>query len=234
MVGSAHPTTMTPDAPLPRRTQLTAPKAAAIAGIVFSVLFITSLVLFLVALSATMDTAAVFDAHRQSLILGLNLIPFAGIAFLWFMGVVRDRLGSSEDQFFATVFLGSGLLFIAMLFTGAAVTGSLLVLFANEPNPQIAASYYAIGRAFAQEIVITYGIRMAGVFMISTATLFLRTGVLPRWLSFLGYGLSLVMLFRVGHIDRLGWVVLFLPLWILLISVYVLIDNYRRNAKALQ
>lgn len=223
---------MTPDTPLPRRAGLTAPKSAAVAGIVFSGLFITSLVLFLVALPTTMDSPTVFNAHRQTLIVGLNLVPFAGIAFLWFMGVVRDRLGSNEDQFFATVFLGSGLLFIAMLFTGAAVTGSLLVLYANEPNPQIAASYYAIGRTFAREIVINYAIRAAGVFMISTATLFLRTGVLPRWLSFLGFGLALTMLFRVGHIDRLGWVVLFLPLWILLISVYVLIDNYRRRAKA--
>lgn len=223
---------MTPDVSPSRRARLTAPKAAAIAGIVFSVLFITSLVLFLVALPANTTTPEVFDAHRQTLIVGLNLVPFAGIAFLWFMGVVRDRLGSNEDQFFATVFLGSGLLFIAMLFTGAAVAGSLLVLYADEPNPQIAASYYAIGRAFAREIMINYAIRVAGVFMISTATLFLRTGVLPRWLSFLGYGLALAMLFRVGSIDRLGWVVLFLPLWILLISVYVLIDNYRRKAKA--
>ncbi|WP_017300993.1 hypothetical protein [Nodosilinea nodulosa] len=223
---------MTPAAPRPRRARLTAPKAAAIAGIVFSGLFITSLVLFLAALPATTTTSEIFNAHRQTLSVGLNLVPFAGIAFLWFMGVVRDRLGSSEDQFFSTVFFGSGLLFIAMLFTGTAVMGSLLTLYASEPNPQIAASYYAIGRAFAQEITINYAIRAAGVFMISTATLFLRTGVLPRWLSFLGYGLALIMLFRVGHIEQLGWVVLFLPLWILLISVYVLIDNYRRKVQA--
>lgn len=33
----------------------------------------------------------------------------AGIAFLWFIGVIRDRSGAHEDRFFATVFLGSGL-----------------------------------------------------------------------------------------------------------------------------
>ena len=51
----------------------------------------------------------------------MNLIPFAGIAFLWFIGVLRDRIGEREDRFFATVFLGSGLLFVAMLFVAAAI-----------------------------------------------------------------------------------------------------------------
>ena len=50
--------------------------------------------------------------------MGLYLVPFAGIAFLWFIGVVRDRIGEREDKFFATVFFGSGLLFVAMLFAG--------------------------------------------------------------------------------------------------------------------
>jgi len=47
-------------------------------------------------------------------------LPFAGIAFLWFIGVLRDRLGELEDRFFATVFLGSGLLFLAMLFASCS------------------------------------------------------------------------------------------------------------------
>jgi hypothetical protein len=55
--------------------------------------------------------------------LALYLVPFAGIAFLWFIGVLRDRLGELEDRFFATVFFGSGLLFLAMLFASAAVAG---------------------------------------------------------------------------------------------------------------
>ena len=58
--------------------------------------------------------------RRDAALLALNLVPFAGIAFLWFIGVVRDRIGAGEDRLFATVFLGSGLLFIAMLFAGGA------------------------------------------------------------------------------------------------------------------
>ncbi len=54
----------------------------------------------------------------------LNLVPFAGIAFLWFIGVLRDRIGEREDRFFATVFLGSGLLFVAMMFVAVAVAGA--------------------------------------------------------------------------------------------------------------
>ncbi len=224
---------MARDKPLSLRARATAPKAAAVAGIIFSVLFITSLGLCLRALPTTLDTAAELaslQTNRQIVILALNLVPFAGIAFLWFMGVVRDLLGTNEDQFFATVFLGSGLLFLAMIFTGAAATGSVMLL-SDESTSQTAASLYNIGSRFAREIVINYAIRMAGVFMISTSTLFLRTRVVPRWIAFLGYGLSLVMLLRVGHIERLGWVVMFLPLWILLLSIYVLFDNYRQKAR---
>ncbi len=67
------------------------------------------------------------DSKRRLVAIALNLLPFAGIAFLWFIGVVRDRLGEGEDRFFATVFLGSGLLFVAMLFVSGADASALLV-----------------------------------------------------------------------------------------------------------
>ena len=63
--------------------------------------------------------------------LSLHLVPFAGIAFLWFIGVVRDQLGSVEDRLFSTVFLGSGLLFLAMLFVGAVLSTGLLAMLAG-------------------------------------------------------------------------------------------------------
>ena len=48
-------------------------------------------------------------------------------------------------------------------------------------------------------------------------------------MSVLGYGLAALMLFRIGAIERLGWIFLLFPLWVLLISVYILIDNYRKK-----
>ena len=64
-------------------------------------------------------------------------MPFAGITFLWFIGVVRDGIGRFEDRFFASVFLGSGLLFLAMMFASSAVGAGLVASrnYARTPRP---------------------------------------------------------------------------------------------------
>lgn len=222
---------MTPEASS-IQSRLRAPKAAAIAGILFAVLLIISFVLILVAIPAhARDSEALFSTYGKTFLLALNLVPFAGIAFLWFMGVVRDRLGNFEDQFLTTVFLGSGLLFLALLFVLAAIEGSVLVLFFSESKPLLATGYYEFALTVAREILNAYALKMAGVFMISTSTLFIRTHVIPRWIAFLGYALAALMLLRIGHLDRLGWISLSFPLWILLVSLYILIDNYRQKSR---
>ena len=109
------------------RQELKTPRSAAIAGIIFAVLYGASMVLLNVSLSQ--DAAGglsrtVTDPRMVSL--ALNLTPYAGIAFLWFIGVIRDLLSESEDRLFATVFLGSGLLFLALTFIGAALAAGLL------------------------------------------------------------------------------------------------------------
>ncbi|HIK17384.1 MAG TPA: hypothetical protein IGS53_19115 [Leptolyngbyaceae cyanobacterium M33_DOE_097] len=220
---------MQPQDPLPRHRRLKGPKAGAVAGVVFSVLLITSLVLALFASPLSLlNNEARFAANSNLLLIALNLVPFAGVAFLWFIGAVRDHLGDREDQFFASVFFGSGLLFLAMLFVSSAVSGSLIFLYNLAATPTIATTYYNLGQFLSQEVLSTYGIKMAGVFMISTCTLFLRTQVIPKWMVWLGYGFAALMLLRIGHINRLGWVVLLFPLWVLLISIYILIDHYRK------
>ena len=101
------------------RTRMRTPRAAAIAGIVFAVLLIPSLWLLRLSTPANpLEVGSWLSESSEQVNLALNLIPFAGVAFMWFLGVLRDRLGPREDKFFATVFLGSGLMF-CMLFVAA-------------------------------------------------------------------------------------------------------------------
>ena len=100
--------------------ELRAPRAAAVAGLAFSLFFTLGLALIrsqaLVGMSEA-EVAAWFESGGRTIVLvGLYCIPIAGIAFLWFIAVVRDRFGEREDRFFATVFFGSGLLFAACVF----------------------------------------------------------------------------------------------------------------------
>lgn len=216
-----------PDSPTDRpdsiAARLRAPRAAAIAGIVFSLLLIASAVLLRLSVPADPLEAGAWLQHRAGRVaLALNLIPFAGIAFLWFIGVLRDRLGEREDRFFATVFLGSGLLFLAMLFVAAAMIGAIIIVFLAAPERLLGTASFTVARAIAYEIMNIYAIRMAAVFMIATSTLALRTGIIARWIAFLGYALALLLLLSSRYVE--GIVVVF-PLWVLLVSVQILVSN---------
>ncbi len=205
--------------------QLKAPRAGAIAGILFSILLITSLVLLRLSIpDSPTDPGNWLAESRKSIRFALDLLPFAGIAFLWFMGVLRDRMGAKEDRFLATVFLGSGLLFLAISFAAFAVTGGLLMAYEAVPRKLMDSGTYTFARTLAYELVNVYTLRMAGVFMISTCTLAIRIGTFPRWIALLGYALALFLLLSIG---RFGWAPLVFPMWALVISVYVLFANFR-------
>ncbi len=207
------------------RAPLKAPRAGAIAGIVFSVLLIVSLVLMRLSVPANpQDAGAWLSGGWKPVRLALHLLPFAGIAFLWFIGVLRDRLGAREDRFFATVFLGSGLLFIAMLFASSAVAGGVLMFHMARPDKLMESGSYQFGRILAYQIMNVYAMKMAGVFMISTCTISIRTGIFPRWMALLGYALALLLLLS-GGLFR--WAPLVFPVWVLLISVDILLANLR-------
>jgi hypothetical protein len=210
--------------------RLRAPRAAAIAGILFSILLMTSFWLLRRSVPADpLEAGAWLQTNANTVALALNLVPFAGIAFLWFIGVLRDRLGEREDRFFATVFLGSGLLFLAMLFMSAAMVGGLIIAYTADPSRLIGSTTFTSARAMAYEIMNIYAIRMAGVFMIATSTLALRTGFIARWIAFLGFAVALLLLLSSRYIEG---ILMVFPLWVLLISLYILIDNLYRPSPA--
>ncbi len=209
-------------------SRLRAPRAAAIAGILFSVLLIASFVLLRLSVPADpAEAGSWLHTRARSVALALNLVPFAGVAFLWFIGVLRDRLGEREDRFFATVFLGSGLLFLAMIFVAAGVAGGIILTFLNHPDLLAGSPTFGFARAITFEIMNVYAMKMAAVFMIATSTLALRTRFIAGWIAYVGYAVALLLLLSSRALE--GMLVVF-PLWVLLVSLHILVNNARRVA----
>ncbi len=205
------------------------PRIVAISGIIFSGLFIVSLVLIRLAAPADPADPGAWLANSsflQAVRVAIDLVPFTGIAFLWFMGVLRNRIGALEDRFFATVFLGSGLLFVATLFGFAAVGGGLLETFAGSGHLPAQSEVYAVGRRISYVLMNVLAIKMAGVFIFATSSIGVRTGFLPRRLAIAGFAVGLVLLLV---ITDFAWIALLFPLWVLTLSGYILVADSRQK-----
>jgi hypothetical protein len=226
------PSASDPDSPgvQVRRLERAAPRSAGLAGILFSVLFVASLLLasarppeglgdlaFVAWYEANAVTSVTFAA--------LYLAPFAGIAFLWFIGVIRARIGANEDQFFATVFLGSGLLFVAMYWAAAAVLASLVAGNRFDAAPPLDVRGLETVRSVAFSFVFVMAARAAAVFMIVTCTIAWRTtAIFPRPLTIAGYLIAALMLLSLSFLQ---WIVLLFPLWVCVASGYILVAEVR-------
>jgi len=204
---------------------LRTPRAAGIAGIVFSTLLTCSLWLLREAVPANpLEVGEWLQDRAATVTFALNLVPFAGVAFMWFLGVLRDRLGAREDKFFATVSLGSGLMFLGMMFVAAAAGGGLIRTYRATPNFMLDNPALTFARSFSYDVMHVYAFKMAAVFMITTSTLVIRTRVAPRWIALLGYAAAGFLLIGSGFLD---WALFVFPLWVVLVSLYILIDNLR-------
>jgi hypothetical protein len=211
------------------RPALRTPRSAAIAGMIFGVLTFASLVTIHFAVPRTPADSGdrLTDSPKRHLILiGLALLPFAAVAFLWFIGVVRDRIGDREDKFFATVFLGSGLLFVAVLLVGEAVAEGMVLSVGSTSQTfgAVAPNWWIATRNISGE-VLRAALQMAGVFLTSTTRLLSRTGVAPRWLTLSGTVIAVLLLFSIFLTQ---WIGLLFPAWIFVLSAYIL--HATRNA----
>ena len=155
------------------------------------------------------------NSRRGGIATAAVLMPFAGISFLWFIGVVRDGFGSYEDRFFSTVFLGSGLLFLAMMFVAMSVAGGLVATQNALINAGAHVEMIDLSKMMVLSASKTYATRMAAVFMMSLATIWLRTGLMPRWLVVLSYVVAVAQLVA-GDLSM--WVTMAFPVWVLVVS----------------
>jgi len=204
------------------------PRSAALAGILYSLLMVTSMILLRT--DAIVKPAEIgrdwLEVRSAEASVVLVLIPFAGIAFLWFTGVIRDLLGDSEDKFFATVFFGSGIIQVVMMFVWAAAYGAMFGTYQAVAGALADFDIFIYATAFTNQIFGNYFLRMSAVYMLSIGSLWTRTKVVPRWLSIVTFIVALAFLFFAGG---LRWARLIFPAWVLLVSIYILILNYRQT-----
>jgi len=206
---------------------LQTPRAAGLAGVLFAVLFGVVVFLFHKVVPANPDAAGGWltnAGNRRDIQFSLSLVPFCGIFFLWFMGAVRARVGKSEDKFLATIFLGSGLLFVAMMFAFSALFGALIGLAGlHNGHPPLAA--WQLGRETTFNLASIYSVRMGAVFMITSSTIAFRLRIHSRVVAGVGYAAGLLLLFASPSIP---WLQLVFPFWVLLVSINIVILSYRR------
>ncbi|MFI5771865.1 hypothetical protein ACIA74_25700 [Streptomyces sp. NPDC051658] len=206
-----------------RGRALRTPRAAGTAGVVFALLLAAAIVMIRLAIPSGQGKGSgewlTDPSRRRTVRTALELVPFAGIAFLWFMGAVRARIGDAEDKFLATVLLGSGLVFVATLFGAAAAAGSLLAtadVSGADPGQQL----WFFGGHFTYGLLTTYAMRMAAVFVFSTSAIGHRLGILPRPLTVLGVLVGLNLLLVTGTV---AWSELAFPLWALVVGLHILV-----------
>ncbi|MFG2124838.1 hypothetical protein [Streptomyces sp. NPDC048710] len=215
----------------PGQEAMETPRAAGLAGVLFALLLAAAIVLIRLGLPEGADAVSAQgftdSARRGALQTALALVPFAGIFFLWFIGAVRAHVGAVEDRFLATVFLGSGLVFTATMFGAAAAADAVLAL-AHPPGASPGLPTWDFGRHFAYTLMTGYAMRMAAVFVCSMSVIGHRLGVLPRWLSVLGFLTALILLFVSSNVP---WAELVFPAWSLVLSVYIIVASGRTRSR---
>ncbi|MEU1209626.1 hypothetical protein [Nocardia sp. NPDC005825] len=171
---------------------------------------------------ATVEQWFAQSGNRTRMTVVVLVMVVASIALLWFIGTIRRRLGSGEDQLFATVFLGSGLVLIATLLTSISAF-SIPATLASRVSPDAAADAYPVSYGLGMNLVTVIAPRLGAVLMLSLANLARVSGAFPRCLTLLSTAAALFMLIAVTTSIHIAWI---LPAWALVVGVYIVL---RRN-----
>jgi hypothetical protein len=212
-----------------RRT-FRSPEAAAGAGLIHAAL-LTAALLLLRASQPSLDAgdAEIIEflsdrgSHRQ-LMIALNLVPLSMIAFLWFIAVIRHRIGEREDKLFASVFLGSGILLAALVMAGFAASTAVALMY-DTTGRTVDPDTYRLLRSTGSGFLRVQAPRLGAVFVIATSTLGRRTGTLPPWLTIVGLVTGITMIVNVTLAAPIPYL---FPAWVAVVSITMLVESHAR------
>lgn len=159
-------------------------------------------------------------SRRRLVLVGLQVMPFAGIAFLWFAMALRGWLRASAVRATELVwglYLASSLLYVAFFFAGAAAT-SVVALASEHSRATHDPLLLRTFPQFGSTLLLVFGMRMAAMFVFTTSRLGALAGVVPRWYSLAGLVLGFALLLAPAT-DRVA--VLAFPAWLLGLCVHV-------------
>ena len=210
------------------RREIRSPRAAAFAGIAYAILmYIIMFSTYNARIQPENVTREWLQSWAGTATMVIALVPFAGIAFLWFTGVVRDQLSFQEGRFFATIFFGSGIIQVVLLFIWSAVFGAVMVTLDMAAVESVGSGFYVFGFVLMNEIMGNYTLRMAGIYMTAIGALWGRTGSMPRWMTFVTYILAFGFIFAANRFREAR---LIFPTWVLVVSIVILVLNFRRKS----
>jgi hypothetical protein len=191
-------------------------------GVVFAVLFTAGLYLLTASPGPLVSDQALVDfyssGNRQLIFIGgLYLIPFSAVAFLWFIAALRhwaELSGRPIDHLLSTVQSFSGVGFITLVFAAAGATtviASSIDAGNTTIDPVLAKQFPYYGRV----LLMVFGLRMAAIFVMSTANIGHRARIYPLWFAIASY-LVAALLFLTASLNRV--LVVVFPLWIVVLS----------------
>ncbi len=160
-------------------------------------------------------------ARRQLILVGLYVMPFAGIAFVWFSVALRAWIRASsprESELFSGVQLVCGILYVALFF-GAAAAASVMAVsieFSHSPVDPVVARQFP---QYGSTLMLVFAMRMAAMFVFTTSRIGRTTGVLPLWFTHVGIVVGLFLLLSATFSRTL---VLVFPLWLLVLCALLL------------
>jgi hypothetical protein len=156
-------------------------------------------------------------ASRRVMLVGLYLMPFAGIAFIWFIVALRmwvEGTARRVNILFSNVQFVSGILYVGLLFAGSASTSVIAasVEFSGGYLDPVVAYQFP---EFGNTLLIVFALRMAATFVLATSSIGRISRVLPSWFALSGY---VVAAFLLLSASLEAWLALVFPIWLLVLS----------------